>query len=188
MDYDALEAELVGVLNTYFGANNIVGSDPVALYSTVYQARQMPQNQSALLQSYDFSLVNVLYADSVYGDPKSTADRVQDEQIKIVCFLQCNAMSGPTGGYNLIAQVKNALLGYRPNNATTRMWISNYGDWRIEDGQLNPYIEFSFRTVAQQVIDDNDPVLDGTGLLAGVDSDLYVNGEGPLETTTILPG
>ena len=102
-DYDALEVELVGVLNTYFGANPL--SDDVLL-NTVFDARQMPENQVELLQDYDKSLVNVQYVDSIYMDPESTSSITQEETIKVICYLQCNAMKGPSGGYKLLACVK----------------------------------------------------------------------------------
>jgi|GEM_PF-3486840 len=178
MDYDGLEVELVGVLNNFFAANNIGAGE--ALLNSVFQARQMPENQQELLQDYTKSLVNVQYVDSIYQDPQSTSKILQEETVKVICYLQCNAMKGETGGYKLIAAVKDALLGYQPQNAKTRMWISNYGDWNIVDGQLNPFIEFSFRTVSQQVIDDTDQPLPDSGPFAGIDSSLYINGEGPL--------
>jgi hypothetical protein len=177
-DYDALEVELVGVLNSYFGANNI--SDGGALLDTVFNARQMPENQVELLQDYEKSLVNVQYVDSIFQEPMSTSSIVQEETIKVICYLQCNMMKGDSGGYRLIGCVKDSLMGYEPANARTRMWISNYGDWNIVDGQLNPFIEFSFRTMAQQVIDDTEQPLPGSGPLVEVDSSLYANGNGPL--------
>lgn len=195
MDYDGLEIELTGVLNTYFGVTTLafrayddnydenydLGPGTNVLLNTVFDARQMPENQNELLQAYDKSLVNVQYVDSIYDDPQSTSIIVQQETIKVICYMQCNMMKGMGGGYQLIACVKNALIGYQPAGAKTRMWISNYGDWQVVDGQLNPFVEFSFRTVSQQVITDNsDPPLKGSGPLAKVDSSLYANDEGPI--------
>lgn len=168
MDYDALEVELAGVLSAYFEANPI-SSTNAALLNTVFDARQMPENQNELSQDYTKSMVNVQYVDSVYDAPENPSLIFQEETVKVVCYLQCNTMKGAGGGYQLIDTVKKALMGYQPANASTRMWVSDYGDWHLVDGTLNPFIEFSFWTVSQQVITDD---LDGDMgyTLNGVDS------------------
>ncbi len=177
MDYDALEIELVGVLNTYFGANNL--SDEVLL-NTVFAARRFPETQTALLQDYSKSQVNVKYSDSTYELPDSTSEICQDETVNVTLYIQADKMNGPDGGYRLLYYVKRALLGYRPVDSMTRMWVTGYGDWRIEDGQMKPFIEFAFKTVVYQVDHDPDTVTidrDSTvstgGALLEIDSSLY---------------
>ena len=154
MDYNALETEIVGALNAYFTANSIYEN---------FQARPLPENQSELLETYEKSLVNVHYSDSSYTDPRSTDQIVQDETVRVVCYLQCDTMKDATkGGYLLLKHIKAALLGYKPENARTRMWISSYGDWTVaEAGQVNPYIEFAFGAVNTQEIEENEALPDG---------------------------
>lgn len=180
MDYDALECELVGVLNAYFEANQLTSS-PVVLFDTVFCARQMPESPEELLQPYEKSIVNVQYADSNYSDPEATDMICQTENVRVVIYLQCNKMKGASGGYKLLSCVKSALVGYRAANSLTRMWISGYGDWRIEEGQMNPYIEFTFRTPSEQVLNDTSffyPIDSGNSVnvsapFVKVDSSLY---------------
>ena len=179
MDYAGLESELVTVLTAYFTAT-VQGEGTLA---DVFAARVMPENQDDLLQQYDKGMCNVQYVDSVYADPASTSIIEQEETVKVSVFMQTNSMKDATqGGYLLIASVKEALIGYKPVDARTRMWISGYGGWEIADGEVAYYLEFSFRTVnvqtivdtsdADTTIDSGGTVTTGGGLLQ-VESCLY---------------
>ena len=192
MDYDGLEVELVGVLNDYFSANNLSDGPPAVLLNTVFGARQFPEDQTELLQTYEDTpggLVNVLYSDSSYGSAggvMSAAEIVQDETVRVAFFIQANKMRGSSAGYKLLAVVKKAILGYRPADSKTRMWLSEYGDWRLntEEGEMRPYLEFSFVTLAVQQ-------LENTGLDATIDSISSITEGGPLvevdQSLYILP-
>ena len=169
MNYDTLETELVGVVQAYLTAQE---------YDGVYGVRQMPENQTELLQDYDSwpgGLVNIQYSDSEYGQALSTSMIEQIETVKVCCFIQANKMKGATGGYKLLDCVKRALLGYWPSEARSRMYISSYGDWRIEDGEMKPYLEFSFDTIAQQ-IDINSMTSAPHGFTIDSANSVYVGG------------
>jgi Gp37 protein len=142
MNYEALETELVGVLNAYFADNGTDG---------LFMARVLPDNQVDARQDYAKAVVNVLYYDGDYGEPLSTGAMVQEETVRVLLVFQANHLRGDGGFYAFIAGAKNALTGYRPAGARTRMWISDYSSASINDGQLMPALEFSFRTEVLQV-------------------------------------
>ncbi len=165
MDYDLLETEIVGVLNTYFGSH-LIGVEPGEFLGSVFVARAMPEDQTELLHNYDKGVVNVQYADSTYGSTRATDRVIQEEQVMVVLYVQCDKMKGATGGYRLLKAIKKALLGYKPEEAITKMSISAYGDWRIEDGEMRPYLEFTFKTINQQEVENpNYETIDSEGQL-----------------------
>jgi len=181
VDYDSLETELVGVLNSYF-ESRLLGSDPDVFLKDAYQARRMPENQAELIQEYDKGLINVQYSDSTYGATKATDQVQQEETVMVICYVQCDKMKGERGGYKLLRCMKKALLGYKPADATEKMVISSYGDWRVEEGEMRPFVEFSFKTLNIQEVEDrivgtidSEGTIGAGGNLTEVDSDLYIN-------------
>lgn len=163
MDYGALETELVGVLKAFFGANTLSTLD----------ARVMPETAAEILQTYEKALANVHYMDSDYDKPASTSTIVQNEHVHVSIYLQADNMKDPdSGGYTLLTATKDALTGYMPANARTRMWISGYGDWQVEDGQMMPYVEFTFDTLHQQKRNDSEEEIGGT--LSSIGGDLEI--------------
>jgi len=172
MDYGALETEIVGVLNSYFEDNDL---------DEFYEAREMPENQTELLQGFTKGQCNVAYLDSNYGPPASTSSITQMETVTLGVFMRCNAVRGAEGSHKLLAEVKKALVGYRPADARTRMWIAEYAGWNIEDAQVGNMLAFRFDTVnVQSIVEpEADDVISATGTvkesapLLQVDSDLY---------------
>lgn len=178
MDYGALETELKGVLLDYFAANSL---------SAIFDAREMPENQNELLQSYDKGMCNVQYLDSTYGDPESTSIIEQKEMVKVGVFMRTDTVKDAKGAYQLLKHVKLALIGYKPEDARTRMWVSNYSGWVIEEGQVGDVLEFTFETRnVQHMVDpvelsidsiDTDGSTAESGNLVELDAKIYVDAE-----------
>lgn len=175
MDYALLETELVDVLTAHFAANAM---------ADIYDARPMPENQEELLQDFDNGgQCNVSYMDSLYGDPDSTSIIDQEETVKVGIFMRCNTVKDDKGSYRLLKEVKKALLGYKPNDARTRMWISSYAGWEPVDGQVGSMLEFAFRTQnVQSIVEQPDEAINAEGdvkqttpPLLEVDEELYVS-------------
>jgi len=188
MDYDGLEIEIVGVLNTYFGAT-LLSNDPPVYLSSVYSARLMPDNPADLLQDYNTTVVNVAYYDSTFSEPQSTAQISQQEHVHVACHIQGSLVRigttgvAKTGTNGCVWAVIRALMGYKPAGATTRMWVSDMGGWKVNeaDGEVKPLVEFTFRTIAEQALCDvNTDFIDSintvveSGPEAEIDSTLYV--------------
>jgi hypothetical protein len=188
MNYDVLEQELVDKLNAYFDETNLRGD---VLLNTVYKARLFPDNQVDLLEDYDHTLANVLYSDSTVGQPNAMDVISQDEFVHVHIYLQGSRVRGDKGVNGLTGHVIKALTGYRPTDALSGMYVSDWGGWRLntQDGQVKPYIEFTFRTLIQQVfdnpiidfIDREDTIVEG-GVLAEVDSEVYQEEPAPENT------
>lgn len=159
MNYDTLETEIAEVLNDYFAAN-LIEEEGDAL-STVFSARQMPENQAELERNYNKSEVCVHWGGSDFGQARSTGQISQDEEVFITCYLRVERMKGNAAGYRLLDCVKKALLGYKPEGTRNRMVISAYGDYQFMDGELQPYIEFKCSTILQQIINDEEPAIGG---------------------------
>jgi hypothetical protein len=172
MDYGALETEIVGVLNTYFEDND---------YDAVFEAREMPENQTELLQGFDKGQCNVAYMESSYGPPASTSSIMQMETVTVGVFMRCSAVRGAGGSHKLLEVVKSALTGYKPDDARSRMWVTEYAGWNIEDAQVGNMLAFRFNTVNVQGIvePEADEVISAAGAvkvsgnLLEVESDLY---------------
>lgn len=172
MDYGALETEIVGVLNSYFEDND---------YDAVFEAREMPENQTELLQGFEKGQCNVAYMESTYGPPASTSSIQQMETVTVGVFMRCSAVRGAGGSHKLLEVVKGALTGYKPDDARSRMWVAEYAGWNIEDAQVGNMLAFRFNTVNVQGIvePEADEVISATGAvkvsgnLLEVESDLY---------------
>ena len=171
MDYAELETEIVGVLNTYFGANTL---------ADVFEARTMPENKVELLQPFTKGQCNIAYLDSDYATPASTSTIEQMETITLGVFMRCNTVKDEAGSYKLLKAVKNALIGYKPTDARTRMWIADYTGWNIEDAQIGDMLAFKFDTVnVQSIVEPENDVISSTGNttqggnFTEVDADLY---------------
>lgn len=142
MDYEALEQELVNRLNAYFTDKGIEAQ---------FGARRMPENDDEYKRVGSKPFVNVHYADSSFDKPTSTSAIHQTETITISFYVQARQLRGENGAHKLIGHINTCILGYRPQNARTRMFISGYGDWQAGDeGEINPFIQMQFDTLLQQ--------------------------------------
>ncbi len=147
MNYGSLENELVNRLNQYFIDNSI---------DDIFEALKIPQNQAELERPFIKSKTTVQYYKSRYGTTKSTNIVVQPEEILIRLTFECRNLREKNGFYNLIEHVKASLLGYKPDNCTKRLTISDYNLEFYENNTVSPFLELSTETENVQAFNDEE--------------------------------
>ena len=123
----------------------------------------MPENDDEFSTPGEKSLANVHYTDSNYDQPKVTHLVSQVETIKVAIYLQSRKLRSDAGAYSLLKHIKKCLVGYKPKDARTKMYISGYGDWRLEkdESMLMPFLEFSFETFNNEASDGSPALIGG---------------------------
>lgn len=173
MNYAALEEDLKDKLNAAFVADSLDG---------FFEAVVMPESPKELLKAYTKGRAYVSYMGSSYGTPINTDTIEQMETVRVGVIMRCSTVRDNKGTYALLGAVKKALLGYRPNGARNRIWISDYVGWNIEDATIADVIVLSFDTVEVQriaepagdaVLNSDEPAVTEGGNWMQVDSDLY---------------
>jgi hypothetical protein len=148
MNYGILEKELVARLDAYFKDNII---------DHLFEAIPIPQNQAEQERPFIKSKTTIQYYKSKYSTTKSTNIVVQSEEILIRITFECRTLREENGFYNLIEHVKKSLLGYKPDNCTKRLTISDYDLEFYENNTVSPFLELSTETENVQAFDDEEP-------------------------------
>lgn len=165
MNIEALEIELVAQINEYLATAIKPKTDedaPNTFYSDDYEARILPDNADDFTHAYEKGIVNIGYDNSSYDLNKSVGKVNHPTTMVFSAYIQTDRMRGDKGGYKLLELTINALLGYKPNNASGTIELTgDGGEWMIEDGETRPYVTFKFMTQTMQVRSYDEPALGG---------------------------
>jgi len=149
MDYEVLENEIVNKFQAWLTERSLTDFIDVKL---------IPENQAEFKQPTAKALVYVCYTGSKYQDPNSTSHIKQDEIVNVAFYILAKKLRGDGGSHQVTRQLKLCFMGYMPTNATRRMFISGYGEWKYEDNVIGPMIEFGMGAMNVQLPDNLPPV------------------------------
>lgn len=144
MNYGTLETELVTKLNAYFVAQ---------LVDDKFEAVEIPQNDAESQRPFVKSRVTVQYYNSTYSPSQGMSAVSQHEKIIVRLTFEARNLRGEQGFFTLVELVKRSLLGYKPNNCTTRLVIDKYDFIFYENNTASPYMDFRTETLNVQLPD-----------------------------------
>lgn len=147
MDYELLENNLVEKLNSWFQQQTLID---------FMEAKLIPETQSDFKQPTTKAIIYVSYSGSTYKDPSNTSHINQAEIANVAFYIRAKKLRGNGGSYSIIREIKKCFLGYMPPNATRRMFITAYGDWKFDDNVIGPMIEFGIGASNVQIPDNLD--------------------------------
>lgn len=122
MEYSKIEKEISDRLNAYFTITSITNeAGNIVLLKGKIKAQPGAQDNEEARRPMLDTLVSVAFQKTVPSETNSLNVVSQEETHHVEMVVQARQLRGDFGAYTAMDHIKRCLIGYRPEQSTTRM-------------------------------------------------------------------